>query len=121
MIVLSEMEAGFLKSMFRGVSDRELVRELLRRGRFGQVQASVIIDDEAKSNLKYFQHMKENLGASVGIALSKETERGYVVTVEPDPGAEGHRPRTILRADVIVLRAPKKESPNADPVDDREA
>lgn len=110
MITLDPLEKNFLEALFRGISDRFLIRELVRRERFGQVRGNVIIDDRClkdEGKAGYEKYMNERLAMQVGLALLKAGERGYVVSEHPNPG-NSYRPydQKMRCADVVVLRGP---------------
>jgi hypothetical protein len=102
---LTKPEADILESLFRGIGDGELIRELVRRGRLGQVQTHIVIEDELRDSPNYMTYVKERLGVLVGRELAKETEPGYVVTEQPHPANPHYcRVRTVRTADVVFLR-----------------
>lgn len=109
MITLSPLETKFLEALFRDIPDRMLIRELVRRERFGQVRATVTIDGDAMADAKYPYNkvMNEQLGIMMGRQLAKHTERGYVVTEYPHPNNSYRiHSRTLRCADAVFLRTP---------------
>lgn len=106
MIELSDLRKGYLKTLFDGISDADLIQELVRRERFGQVGASVVVEDEMMEMPHYAEHMKGALAGMIARELAKETERGYTITERPNPNNSYRiRSQTERIADVIFLRA----------------
>lgn len=107
MIQLTENEKADLEYVFRGVSDRHLIRELLRRGRFRQYQAHMSFWDEFRQQNSYLDMIRESVLRLLAKTISDDPDKVYPAMLTESPGPRTGE--TILTADIILLSARKEE------------
>lgn len=122
MIQLDEHRKRNLEMMFQHAKDRDLLHELVRRGRFTQVQASVLFWPEMRDEPRYMDSIRRRLLAHLAHGLAdlnitpavlqeREFERASLDKDFKLPAGEGQplTNQSVLTADLIVLHAKAKE------------
>lgn len=102
MIVIDEAEAQALKIRFCDHSDRDMIRELLRRKRFRQYEVSASYHSEMDECSDYMKAMREHLLRLLVKQIEDDTTaKPALTTVLPAvwPG------RGALTADIVCLVA----------------
>lgn len=103
MIQLSDDEKRRLEKEFEHVPDRDLIRELLRRGRFRQYESNAVYFKELKGDDRYMDMIRSKLLYTVAHQLDADKDaRPAMITEHP----EAHDPlyrKTVMTADIIVL------------------
>lgn len=121
MIVLDEHRKANLEMAFQGVPDRDLIQELVRRGRFLELQYSVAFWPEMRESDGYMDNIRERALRGVARGLDKHAAlKPALVTERPAddmrdaPDVDGlvlhtNHPQGILEANVVVLTARDKK------------
>lgn len=122
MIHLDEHRKANLETMFRHATDRDLLHELVRRGRLQQVKVSALFWPEMRDEPGYMDSIRHRLLrhlahglADLNITPAVLQEREYPhAALDKDfklPASEGppREKQSVLTADVIVLHAKAKD------------
>lgn len=105
MIQLPENEKQFLEKKFADVPDRDLIRELLRRGRFREYNCSAEYWKEMRSDDRYMDMIRDKLLYRVAKAIdSDKAALPALITECPDVTDAQYR-KTIMTAGIITLNA----------------
>lgn len=113
MIRLSDERQRILKAAFDGVPDRDLIQELVRRGRFVQVQHSRVFWKEMRGDDGYMEAIREGVMRGVARTLRDHKSKLFLesetdvdrFSIETASGAGD----AALTADVIALCARDKQ------------
>lgn len=118
MIEIKPDEAMLLEDTFKGFTDREIIRELVRRKRLRQAQASTLFYPEMRGDDDYMRNIRENVIRSMSRAIA---DMDVTPTLFDERPAPPHlacfdgvmRPRQpgemILTADIVFLVARDKK------------
>ena len=105
MIELSETEKRMLAAKFADVPDRELIRELLRRGRFRQYEASATYYKELKDDDRYMGMIRHGLLHTVAHQIDDDKDhRPAMIAVRDDVNDYPQR-RSIMTSHIVALVA----------------
>lgn len=115
MIRLGDIEKAKLEGAFKTFTDRDIIRELVRRGRLRQAQASTMFWSEMRSDERYMEVVRDRLLMSCARAIAdNENVKPALISEMPDAprlvGTELQRPPgdTRLTADIVFLVARDK-------------
>lgn len=105
MIELSDDEKRRLAVNYEHIPDRDLIRELLRRGRFREYECSASYWKEMHGEERYMDMMRHGLLHRLAQAVDNDKAAlPALVTDRPDVTDAQYR-KSILTAGIIVLNA----------------
>lgn len=103
MIELTDSEKLALKAAFSGFTDRDIIRELVRRGRLRQVEAHASYWSEMRDDSRYMDHVRSRVLACVANKLADDKENVRPTLLSDEPHAD-IKQRT-LSANLVYLVA----------------
>lgn len=122
MIRLDDHRKANLEMMFQGMPDRDLLHELVRRGRFTQLQASALFWPEMRDEPGYMDSIRRRVLGHLAHGLADSNITPPILSeLEfpraaldgnfklPDSEGKPFAKQSVLVADVIVLHAKAKE------------
>lgn len=110
MIQLDDHRKANLEMIFASATDKDLIHELIRRGRLRQIQARVAFWPEMREmdNGAYMDSITNLAMCNIAKTLDADgciLKNEYPVERPPVEAGDPMSKQTILNADVIVLRA----------------
>lgn len=123
MIHLDDHRKANLEMMFQHATDRDLLHELVRRGRFQQIQAHTMFWPEMRDEPRYMDSIRKRVLYLVASALADANIAPVFLQERPHPLAAldkdfklpddvretmDYSKMSVLTADVIVLRSRDK-------------
>lgn len=115
MIKLDDHRKANLEMMFQGAQDRDLIHELVRRGRFKQIEVNASFWPEMKDADGYMDSVRKHASSMIARILAEDREAAPMlesvypfptgVAIEGEPASER---KGLLTADIVVLVARKK-------------
>jgi hypothetical protein len=99
--VIDEHEAQNLEMMFSGATDRQLIRELVRRKRLHVADASEVYYTELAADERYMAGVNFSLARRLTEHL---IDQGHVLFQETGPTADPRLMRKARHGSLVVLR-----------------
>lgn len=108
MIKLDDHRKRNLEMMFSSTTDRDLIHELVRRGRLRQTQANAMYYPEMEQDERYMEHIKHRVLSMVARHIADDKEQVFpALFAETRP--DHPKGSASLTADIVYLVARRKE------------